>query len=403
MNALDVVVLGSGMIVHDQFLPSLYHLQRIGLIHKIHIAGRDPSKLQALLDSQTLKDAFPGQIFIPLKISSDSEGKPHYKTAIGTLSPRQLVIVALPDMLHHQAITDALNLEQHIICVKPFVLDAKEALDIQHLAENKNLFVGIDYHKRFDHRFLIARKKYLAGELGTLAIGHAKMIEPRSYRHSNFQNWFTKDNTDPFTYVGCHYLDIVHFITQLKPVEVSVVGIEGCFPNQNQGYIWSQGRVIYENGAILSLLNGLGYPDNAAGSNEQCLHLFFEGSDQTALIKFDDQDRGCTIHDLGESANKHFQFINPDYFQLIPWEGIGFKPVGYGYRSIEEMVLKIGVFNAAKNHITEHIQTSLLATAWDSLSTVLATEAGRLSINHGGKPVKIFYGDTVSVSFKSTP
>ena len=53
------------------------------------------------------------------------------------------------------------------------------------------------------------------------------MIEPYYYRHSNFQNWFTRENSDPFTYVGCHYVDLIYFITGLKPVEVSVLLVEG--------------------------------------------------------------------------------------------------------------------------------------------------------------------------------
>ena len=47
-------------------------------------------------------------------------------------------------------------------------------------------------------------------------MGEAKLIEPYYYRHSNFQNWFTCDKTDPFVYVGCHYVDLVYFITGLQ-------------------------------------------------------------------------------------------------------------------------------------------------------------------------------------------
>ena len=30
-----------------------------------------------------------------------------------------------------------------------------------------------------------------------------------------------------------------------------------------------------------------------------------------------------------------FRYVSPDYFRLVPWEGDGLKPVGYGYDSIE--------------------------------------------------------------------
>ena len=39
--------------------------------------------------------------------------------------------------------------------------------------------------------------------------------------------------------------------------------MKGRFPNGNEGYMWSNGRVSFENGALLSVTDGLGYPDDA--------------------------------------------------------------------------------------------------------------------------------------------
>ena len=50
---------------------------------------------------------------------------------------------------------------------------------------------------------------------GEFRLGTACLLEKWYYRHSNFQNWFTTDRADPFTYVGCHYVDLVYFITGL--------------------------------------------------------------------------------------------------------------------------------------------------------------------------------------------
>ena len=139
-----------------------------------------------------------------------------------------------------------------------------------------------------------ARRQYRAGRFGEFRCGEAKLIEPYYYRHSNFQNWFTKENSDPFTYIGCHYVDLVYFITGLRPVEVSVRGVEGKFPNGNAGYLWSIGQVVWENGAVLSVINGLGYPDEGAGTNDQGLCLYCEGDDCGGMIRHDDQFRGVS-------------------------------------------------------------------------------------------------------------
>jgi hypothetical protein len=94
--------------------------------------------------------------------------------------------------------------------------------------------------------------------------------------------------------------------------------------------------VTYENGAVLSVIDGLGYPDDGAGSNEQCLTMYFEGEGKTGMIKHNDQFRGVShsyLEGIG-CAGSTFNYVNPDFYRLVPWEGEGYKPVGYGYESV---------------------------------------------------------------------
>jgi predicted dehydrogenase len=333
------------------------------------------------------------------------------------LPPDNLVIVAVPDHLHAQVIRAALEHQQHVLTVKPLVPTYAEAVEIRQLAWSRGLFVGVEYHKRFDRRALDARGLYRAGRFGRFRCGEAKMIEPYCYRHSNFQNWFTKDKSDPFTYVGCHYVDLVHFITGLRPVEVSVRGVEGAFPNGNIGYMWAQGQVVWENGALLSVTDGLGYPDEAAGTNDQGLVMYCEGDDCAAILKHDDQFRGVQHGYIDRLAGTKFRFISPDYFRLVPWEGEGFKPVGYGFESIEALVLAARRVSAAaadcglstghaapippsqseaalaarRDVLTEIDNRGVLATPGNSWVNELVTEAARLSLARDGQSVRIEY------------
>jgi hypothetical protein len=238
------------------------------------------------------------------------------------------------------------------------------------------------------------------------------MIEPYLYRFSNFQNWFTTDKTDPFTYVGCHYVDLVYYITGLKPAELSVAGVTGKFPNGNEGYMWANGRVLFENGAILSVTDGLGYPDDGAGSNEQCLTMFCEGEGKSGMIKHNDQFRGVThsyIEGLGPGGTP-FNFVNPDFYRLVPWEGEGYKPVGYGFDSIAANIsamvrIETTVSGLSGNKslekrkqlIRDIDERGLIATPANSYINELVVEATRLSISDGGMPVKIVYGDSPHV------
>jgi D-galacturonate reductase len=415
---IDVMIIGGGMITHDLLLPSIYHLQRLGVVQKIDICALDTSPLRALNDHTVFRDAFPGQSFVSHPALSEPLDKAFpdlYKQVLANMLPRQGVVVAVPDQFHYPVVLDALRANQHVLCVKPFVLEYKQAIELEKLAHEKGLFVGVEYHKRFDRRSLIAKREYELGNVGDFVMGEAKLIEPYYYRSSNFQNWFTWDRTDPFVYIGCHYVDLVQFITGLKPIDVSVAGIKGKFPNGNIGYLWAHGRVIYENGALLSVIDGLGYPDDGAGSNDQCLSMFFEGSDNSGLIKHDDQFRGvshCYLKASG-STSASFKFVNPDFFRLVPWEREGYKPIGYGYDSVAASILtmqRIGEDTAElsdqeslrrrRQLIDEVDKKGIIATPANSCTNELVMEAARISILNEGKSVKILYGKDPHVEMK---
>jgi len=408
-TATDIVLVGGGMITRDVLLPSIYHLQRTGVVGKLHICALNSAPLKFLEEDNALKEAFPGQSFTahpPLDTPSDREDPDLYKKVVSGLPPRQTVVVAVPDQFHYECVMQALASDQHVLCVKPLVLEYAQAVEIEKLAFEKGLFVAVEYHKRFDRRSLLARRDYERGLFGEFTIGEAKLVEPYSYRSSNFQNWFTCDRTDPFVYVGCHYVDLVQFITGLRPAEVSVVGVKGRFPNGNEGYLWASGRVTYENGAVLSVTNGLGYPDDGAGCNEQCLTMYCEGNGKTGMIKHNDQFRGVSHSYLSGvgCGGTEFNFINPDFFRLVPWEGPGYRPVGYGYDSVASIL-------AAANRIEHEVEglpedaslarrrelvkevdeKGLIATPANSSANELVVEAARLSILNEGKAARIIH------------
>ncbi len=315
--------------------------------------------------------------------------------------------MAVPDQVHYPVIMQALSCRQHVLCVKPLVLRHAQAVEIARVARERGLFVGVEYHKRFDRRSLVARRDYRQGLFGEFVLGEAKLIEPYFYRSSNFQNWFTPEATDPFTYIGCHYVDLVFFITGLRPLEVSAAGVRRRFPNGKEGFLWSSARVRWENGALLSVVNGLGYPDLAAGSNDQGMVLYCEGEGRTGMIRHDDHDRGVAyayLEGIGPGGS-HFNYVSPDFFRLVPWEGEGLRPVGYGYDSIEALVgaaravqragqgLAPAEALAARQAVSASIDgKGLLATPANSSVNELVVEAARRSILADGTPVRIGQG-----------
>ncbi len=401
------------MITKVQVLPSLYQLQRLGLVGEITITARRKSTLAPLSEDTSLKAAFPKQSFVPRPGPEDGdESQPDlYKELLDELPPQSIVYIAIPDQNHYEVLCETIERGHHVICVKPLVLSHEHALDVQRRAHEKGVFVGVEYHKRYDDRNWIARRKYRSGQLGEFKLGQARLHEKWWYRDSNFMNWCTTDQTDFFVYIGCHYVDLAAFITGLKPVAVSVHGIEDTFPNGNVGYLYTDARVIWENGAVLNVQNGIAYPNQAVAGNAQGMKLYTkdEATGIGGFIEHIDNDRGaayCAIEAGPDPGDTAHHLVNPDYFQMIERsDGPGLRPVGYGFRAVEQLVATaarvaaVEDLAARRNLHLEIDPAGWHATPANSFYNELVVEAGRKSILNGGRRVDITYGDQPGVAF----
>jgi len=387
-----VLVIGGGMIVNDQILPSLYQMQRQRQIGEIAICDSRHEAVRALAEAEGLRRAFPGQSFRAYPAAAGERQPELYREALGDLPPRQIVFVAVPDPMHYGMIMAALAQDQHVCTVKPLVLQHTQGAEIAREAARRRLFVGIEYHKRFDDRNLMARRAYREGRFGEFRLGTACLLEKWYYRHSNFQNWMTTENSDAFTYVGCHYVDIVHFITGLLPTAVSVYGIRDRYPNGREGYLWTDARVIWSNGACLNVQNALGFPDAAPGTNTQGLTMYCQGSDGGAWLTHSDQYRGLEYCYTGRTQDPGatvYAELSPDYFQYLDVGGPGLVPVGYGLRSIEGLVRAAMRVEEGSTTLEEIDRAGILATPANSGFNELVIEAGRKSLLNGGALVEI--------------
>jgi predicted dehydrogenase len=380
------------MIMQDQILPSLYRLQREGAIGNITVCDRRSESIDKLRDDANIRSAFPERQF------TGTTGS--FEAVLANAKPRGIAVVAVPDQLHYEVVTAALDAAQHVLCVKPLVLRVRESLEIEEKARGRGLLVGIEYHKRFDDRSLMARRKYRDGLFGEFKLGTARLMEKWYYRNSNFQNWCTAENSDAFTYIGCHYVDLVHFITGLLPASVSVYGIRDRYPNGNEGFLWTDARVIWQNGACLNIQNSLSFPDDAPGTNTQGMTMYCAGDGRGGLLDHSDQYRGLSyayIRDPAGAGATAYSEPSPDYFQYVDLGGVGLTPVGYGVRSVEHIVraacrVESGADLAARQALLDRIDSEgIIATPANSRHNELVTEAGRLSILNNAQKAVIDY------------
>ncbi len=225
-------------------------------------------------------------------------------------------------------------------------------------------------------------------------------MEKWYYRHSNFQNWCTVDNSDAFTYIGCHYVDLVHFITGLLPTSVSVYGLRDKYPNGNEGFLWTDARVLWSNGACLNVQNTLSFPDDGPGSNTQGLAMYCSSGDRGAMLRHSDQYRGIEysyVERPDSPGATTYSEPSADYFQYVDIGGGGLTPVGYGYRSIEYIVkaaLRVreaGQAEARRTILRAIDEEGVIATPANSRYNEFVTEAARLSIMNEAREAWIDY------------
>jgi D-galacturonate reductase len=402
----DVLIVGGGMITHDQILPSVFHLQREGKIAGISVVAQHRRTVQRLQDTPLWAKAFPGQTFRAYPVSGDGPQPALYRDVITGMKPGNVVVAAVPDQLHFDVVMTALQAGQHVCCVKPLVLTARESLTIEREAYSRGLTVGIEYHKRFDDRSLMARRRYRQGMFGDFKLGTASLMEKWYYRHSNFQNWCITENSDAFSYIGCHYVDLVHFITGLLPKSVSVYGLKDKYPNGNEGLLWTDARVVWNNGACLNVQNTLSFPDDGPGTNTQHLTMYCSSGEKGSMLRHSDQYRGleyCYVERPDSPGATVYAEPSPDYFQYVDVGGPGLKPVGYGYRSVKFIVntcvrVQSAGDLAARQALLKQLDAEgVMATPANSRYNELVMEAGRLSILNNAREAAINY-DKAEVS-----
>ncbi|MBK7930538.1 MAG: Gfo/Idh/MocA family oxidoreductase [Bryobacterales bacterium] len=145
------------------------------MLGDITVVAQSAPTIRSLAENELIRKAFPGHTF---KAYPDYQANPTardpelYKSLLAQLKPRQIVIVALPDQLHYDAVMAALRHNQHLLVVKPLVLSSAQALEIEAEARKRNLVVGVEYHKRLDDRSLLARRRYRAGMFARIQARH---------------------------------------------------------------------------------------------------------------------------------------------------------------------------------------------------------------------------------------
>jgi predicted dehydrogenase len=128
----------------------------------------------------------------------------------------EAVYVPLPNSLHAEWAIAALKAGKHVLCEKPFAMDAAQAKTMTATAKEKGLLLMEAFMYRFHPQWRRAREIVASGELGQLRA---------------IQSWFSYDNADPTNIrnrpeagggalydIGCYAVSSARFLASASPV-----------------------------------------------------------------------------------------------------------------------------------------------------------------------------------------
>ncbi len=242
-----------------------------------------------------------------------------------------VLVVATPDHLHTAPIMAALNNGTHVIAEKPLCLDTNEADQIVETAAAKNRIVGVDMHKRYDPDHLRIFND-LAPQLGEPIYAKGVLEEPLEVSTSIFK-W--AEQSDPFTYVGIHWIDLFMHYLKLKPLALYGVGQKKRLPREfgKDAFDAVQVMVTHTNGLNVCYENNWITPvDFESNVNQESAMTGEYGK-----IESDSQYRGLRFWIEGKGtrcANNHF-------FRTADRPDGSTASVGYGKDSLVVCMEKV--------------------------------------------------------------
>jgi len=160
----------------------------------------------------------------------------------------EVVIIALPNNLHKDAVLLCAKYKKPVLCTKPLGRTAKEAKEMLEAVEEAGIFAGYMEDLCYTPKFLKSLASIKAGALGNIL--WAKSRETHPGPHSD---WFwDKEQAGGGCVLdlGCHCIEIArNFIGKdIKPIEVMCWADTQVKPIDAEDH--AIGLVRYENGAI---------------------------------------------------------------------------------------------------------------------------------------------------------
>lgn len=200
IDNFDWIVLGGGAVVQEFYIPAFRTLHLLEKVTVIEPSQKEQDKLINIGVKVVQED------FTSFLNSYDAKNK------------STLVIIALPNFLHVEAMQICIEKGLDVLCEKPLTLDKESSLQIYEQAKQKNVVVAAAMVRR-----KLASIKALQFVLSTNILGNIETIKVTDGGNfawvADSYSFFDGKNGGVLADMGIHYLDMLYMLVgNLNPI-----------------------------------------------------------------------------------------------------------------------------------------------------------------------------------------
>ena len=370
---------------------SFFDLRQRGKVGQLKMAGVSGAKFPGVREhlQRTIASTFQNmdvdfESFPGDDVSADPRA---YLTALETLSPGDLVTIFTPDDTHFRIAMEAAERGCHVLAAKPLVKTLQEHLALAESASRNRVLVVMEVHKRWDPIYADARDRIRT--LGEFSFFSSYMSQPKS-QLDTFRGWAGKAS-DISYYLNAHHVDFNYWSVQdfARPLTVAASAATGVAKakgiDTEDAISLSTQWENYRSGNRATALYTASWiaPKSDVHSQQRFFYMGHQGE-----IHVDQAHRGyslATDADGYSSPNPLFMKYAPDAAGRFAGQ------FGYGYRSIEAFVDAVSAIRCGEASLNDF--DGKLATVGQTTPVTAVLEAGRRSLDSGGRTHRIEYDD----------
>lgn len=228
---LRLGIVGGG-IYGTNIIKAFKQCERFGLVEKIVVADIDEEKLIAHEKQYGIKGYVDYQEMLQQE-------------------ELDAVAVATPDFLHREIAVTVAQAKKHVFVQKPLDVTNEGCKEIINAAQQNEVLLEVDFHKRYDPAHRLLEAAVASGELGTIQYGYAWMEDTIEVPTEWLKSW--AGNSSPAWFLGVHYFDLIRWIIKSNPERVYATGVIDKLQTLGLGtYDSIQAKIDFENGAHFS-------------------------------------------------------------------------------------------------------------------------------------------------------